>query len=697
MSDLTHLNKELVLLIIQFLGDEKYKGAMHMLEQESGFFFDLTYFEEKILNGEWDELERYISGFTKYNDNRHSIKIMFEITKQKYLEALDRNLKAEAADILVKELRKFSLYNPEVYKDLTELLTLHNFRENAHLNQYADIRSARERMVVVLTKVVKTNPLLKDKLIFPTAGKSRLRKLINQSLNWQHDQCKNPVPNPVVRTLYEDHYCPPPLIGPLPRPFFGQPLPGPFPAPFPSVEGAIAPYQANGEVASLKRPRTTPATVSEVGPSITGFTAIDRMAEELEHSRYNVEGTSQTSTQLRTSWLAKNLPKNVAYSFHQGSKVTSMEFHPNQHTLLLVGARNGEFSIWELKSQQRVASEPFKIWDTAATSLELQGTLSNEDACISVSRVTWSPDGNYFGVAYTRNLIHLYAHSGINEICQCLEINAHDGRVNDLAFDHRDKELYLITCGDDKVIKVWDIAGQNLYNFVGHEAPVYSVCPHHNKNFQFIFSTSIDGKIRTWMYDNEGPISGCDAPGNWCTTLIFKSDGSSRMFSCGTSKEGDTFLVQWSANNGIVDDEAKRKIYSGFTEKSARIAHFDITNQFLAVGEDSQIKYWHMDHDDVLTSTNVEGGLPSRPRLRFNKEGSLLAVTTANEGFMILANGTGRIRVGLPYSDKLRVPIESIVNKEAGSSLGANVNEDNGKSERSSPARPSTSHVSYCD
>lgn len=82
------------------------------------------------------------------------------------------------------------------------------------------------------------------------------------------------------------------------------------------------------------------------------------------------------------------------------------------------------------------------------------------------------------------------------------------------------------------------------------------------------------------------------------------------MFSCGTSKEGDTFLVQWSANHGIVDDEAKRKIYSGFTKKSARIAHFDITNQFLAVGEDSQIKYWHMDHDDVLTSTNVEGGLP---------------------------------------------------------------------------------------
>lgn len=60
------------------------------LEQESGFYFNMKYFEEKVHAGEWDEVEKYLSGFTKVDDNRYSMKIFFEIRKQKYLEALDR-------------------------------------------------------------------------------------------------------------------------------------------------------------------------------------------------------------------------------------------------------------------------------------------------------------------------------------------------------------------------------------------------------------------------------------------------------------------------------------------------------------------------------------------------------------------------------------------------------------------------------
>lgn len=60
------------------------------LEQESGFFFNMRYFEDLVTNGEWDEVEKYLSGFTKVDDNRYSMKIFFEIRKQKYLEALDK-------------------------------------------------------------------------------------------------------------------------------------------------------------------------------------------------------------------------------------------------------------------------------------------------------------------------------------------------------------------------------------------------------------------------------------------------------------------------------------------------------------------------------------------------------------------------------------------------------------------------------
>jgi len=81
------------------------------------------------------------------------------------------------------------------------------------------------------------------------------------------------------------------------------------------------------------------------------------------------------------------------------------------------------------------------------------------------------------GAAFSKHLIHLYAYSGSNDLRQhleviecyacfckpwlnfkltslCLQIDAHAGSVNDLAFAYPNKQLCVITCGDDKFIKV---------------------------------------------------------------------------------------------------------------------------------------------------------------------------------------------------------------------------------------------------
>lgn len=82
-------------IVFRYLFDFKFhffKCLLYVcrLEKESGFFFNMKYFEEKVQAGEWEEVEKYLSGFTKVDDNRYSMKIFFEIRKQKYLEALDR-------------------------------------------------------------------------------------------------------------------------------------------------------------------------------------------------------------------------------------------------------------------------------------------------------------------------------------------------------------------------------------------------------------------------------------------------------------------------------------------------------------------------------------------------------------------------------------------------------------------------------
>ncbi|XP_047328825.1 topless-related protein 3-like isoform X2 [Impatiens glandulifera] len=700
---MTSLSRELVFLILQFLEEEKFKESVHKLEQESGFFFNMKYFEEKIQAGEWDEVEKYLSGFTKADDNRYSMKIFFEIRKQKYLEALDKQDKAKAVDILVTDLKVFSTFNEELYKEITQLITLTNFRENEQLSKYGDTKTARSIMLIELKKLIEANPLFREKLVLPSLKSSRLRTLINQSLNWQHQLCKNPRSNPDIKTLFNDHTCTPPngalTSAPVTIPAAGvakppiySPLGTPFqPAAATGSANALAGWMANASSSSSVQAAVVTASSLPV-PQNQGMNDYKSADHEQLMKRLrpvqSVEEVTYPAPRQHTGWTLDDLPRTVACALHQGSSsVASMDFHPSHQTWLLVGSTNGEITLWEIGIREKLVSKPFKRWDMSTCSLAFQASMA-KDTSISVTRVTWSPDGNFLGAAFTKHLIHLYAYNGHNDFRQHLEIEAHVGQVNDLAFAHPNKQLCVVTCGDDKLIKVWDLSGRKLFNFEGHEAPVYSVCPHQKENIQFIFSTAVDGKIKAWLYDNMGSRVDYDAPGHWCTTMLYSADGS-RLFSCGTSKEGDSFLVEWNESEGAI-----KRTYSGFKKKSAGVVQFDTTqNHFLAVGEDNQIKFWDMDNANVLTSINADGGLQSLPRLRFNKEGNLLAVTTSDNGIKILATAAGlrslRTVEASPF-EALRTPIEPTMLKVSGSSVVTNINPVNCKVERSSPVRPSS-------
>ncbi|OAY36934.1 topless-related protein 1 [Manihot esculenta] len=674
---MSSLSRELVFLILQFLDEEKFKETVHKLEQESGFFFNMKYFEDEVHSGNWDEVEKYLSGFTKVDDNRYSMKIFFEIRKQKYLEALDKHDRSKAVDILVKDLKVFATFNEELFKEITQLLTLENFRENEQLSKYGDTKSARAIMLVELKKLIEANPLFRDKLQFPNLKNSRLRTLINQSLNWQHQLCKNPRPNPDIKTLFVDHSCGQPngarapspannpLLGSLPKaggfpplgahgPF--QPTPAPVPAPLagwmsnpstvthPAVSGGGAiGLGAPSIAAALKHPRTPPTNPSVDYPSgdsdhVAKRTRPMGISDEvnLPVNVLPVSFPGHGHGHGQTFNAPDDLPKTLSRTLNQGSSPMSMDFHPVQQTILLVGTNVGDVGLWEVGSRERLVLRNFKVWDLSTCSMPLQAALV-KDPGVSVNRVIWSPDGSLFGVAYSRHIVQIYSYHGGDDVRQHLEIDAHVGGVNDLAFSTPHKQLCVITCGDDKTIKVWDAGtGSKQYTFEGHEAPVYSVCPHYKENIQFIFSTALDGKIKAWLYDNLGSRVDYEAPGRWCTTMAYSADGT-RLFSCGTSKEGESHIVEWNESEGNV-----KRSYQGFRKRSLGVVQFDTTkNRFLAAGDDFSIKFWDMDNVQLLTSIDADGGLPASPRIRFNKDGTLLAVSANDNGIKILANSDG--------------------------------------------------------
>ncbi|CAN1761625.1 Protein TOPLESS [Linum perenne] len=659
---MSSLSRELVFLILQFLDEEKFKETVHKLEQESGFYFNMKYFEDEVHNGNWDEVEKYLSGFTKVDDNRYSMKIFFEIRKQKYLEALDKHDRSKAVDILVKDLKVFATFNEELFKEITQLLTLENFRENEQLSKYGDTKSARAIMLVELKKLIEANPLFRDKLQFPNLKNSRLRTLINQSLNWQHQLCKNPRPNPDIKTLFVDHSCGQPngarapspannaLLGALPKaggfpplgahgPF--QPTPAAVPAPLagwmsnpsvthPAVSGGAAIGLGTSSIpAALKHPRTPPTNPSVDYPSgdsdhVAKRTRPMGITDEV-NLPVNVMPVSFPGHGHGPAFNAPDdLPKAVSRSLNQGSSPMSMDFHPAQQTLLLVGTNVGDIGLWEVGSRERLVLRNFKA-------------ALVKDPAVSVNRVIWSPDGNLFGVAYSRHIVQIYSYHGGDDVRQHLEIDAHVGGVNDIAFSTPNKQLCVITCGDDKTIKVWDAGtGAKQYTFEGHEAPVYSVCPHYKENIQFIFSTALDGKIKAWLYDNLGSRVDYEAPGRWCTTMAYSADGT-RLFSCGTSKDGESYIVEWNESEGAV-----KKHYQGFRKRSLGVVQFDtMKNRYLAAGDEFVIKFWDMDNVQLLTSIDADGGLPASPRIRFNKDGTLLAVSGNDNVIKVLANNDG--------------------------------------------------------
>ncbi|KAL8153389.1 hypothetical protein V2J09_011149 [Rumex salicifolius] len=674
---MSSLSRELVFLILQFLDEEKFKDSVHRLEKESGFFFNMKYFEEAVTNGEWDDVEKYLSGFTKVDDNRYSMKIFFEIRKQKYLEALDKGEQPKAVEILVKDLKVFSTFNEDLFKEITMLLTLNNFRENEQLSKYGDTKSARAIMLVELKKLIEANPLFRDKLQFPSFKNSRLRTLINQSLNWQHQLCKNPRPNPDIRTLFVDHTCAQPngarapspvtssLMGSMPKVGGFPPLGahGPFqpgPAPFtaslagwmPNPGGVshqavsagpvgIAPGAPSNAVSMLKRPRTPPTNGPVDYPVADTEYVLKRtrpfgIPEEGSSVPFNMMPMAYPGqSHAQNMYSSDDFPKNVIANLNQGSTIKSMDFHPQQQSLLLVGTNIGDITIWEVGSKSKLVARNFKVWDIGSHSMTLQASLQNEYTA-SVNRVRWSPDGGLIGVAYSKHIVQVYSYHFGDDMRNVIEIDAHVGNVSDLAFAHP-KQLCIVTCGEDKSIKVWDaMTGGRLHAFEGHEAPVYSVCPHHKETIQFIFSTATDGKIKAWLYDNAGSRVDYDAPGHSCTTMAYTADGT-RLFSCGTNNEGESFLVEWNETEGAV-----KRTYNGIGKRSIGVVQFDTTkNRFLAAGDEFLIKIWDMDNTNLLTTIDADGGLPASPCLRFNKEGFLLAVSTNDNGIKVLANSDG--------------------------------------------------------
>ncbi|XP_044479711.1 protein TOPLESS-RELATED PROTEIN 2-like [Mangifera indica] len=88
-----------------------------------------------------------------------------------------RQDRAKAVGILVKDLKVFASFNEDLFNEITQLLTLDNFRQNEQLSKCGGTKLARIIMLVELKKLIEANPLFRDRLTFPAFESSLLRIL----------------------------------------------------------------------------------------------------------------------------------------------------------------------------------------------------------------------------------------------------------------------------------------------------------------------------------------------------------------------------------------------------------------------------------------------------------------------------------------------------------------------------------------
>ncbi|CAL5350388.1 unnamed protein product [Camellia sinensis] len=190
----------------------------------------------------------------------------------------------------------------------------------------------------------------------------------------------------------------------------------------------------------------------------------------------------------------------------------------------MFGTNVGDVSIWEVGSRERLAHKPFKVWDLSACSMPLQTALV-KDATISINRCIWGPDRSM--CCFLKNIVQICTYNPTGELRQHLE-----------------------------------------YIFEGHEAPVYSVCPHYKENILFIFSTAIDGKIKAWLYDCLESRVDYDAPGLWCTAMAYSADGTRANMMRIIGLERDTISDSHLRMSRLESRNAwKKKLTSSFWKK----------------------------------------------------------------------------------------------------------------------------------
>ncbi|KAG2374241.1 hypothetical protein C9374_011078 [Naegleria lovaniensis] len=202
-------------------------------------------------------------------------------------------------------------------------------------------------------------------------------------------------------------------------------------------------------------------------------------------------------------------------------------------------------------------------------------------------------------------------------------IKAHEGTVNDIAFDYTSQ--FLLSCSSDNTAKLWSLQYQQFVScFLGHsQAPLSCDISYDGR---VVATGGKDKVIKLFDSGSAKCIVDLKQHTDFVNKVRFSPDGTC-LASCSKDHTIRIFDLRYSGR--------PLQKYDGHQFPVSSIDFHKSGNYLISTGEDNNVKIWNLMHAQLMYT--ISGHVGSTTCARFSMDGSLFA-TGGTDSSVLLWN-----------------------------------------------------------